>query len=187
MTYRPLCLALALSFVYLLSEAQTFYPRIGLTASVNSYRSTRTPFPATPSYDMKPRVGFTLGVGYGLKLSEVISVQAELNFIQKSFESNYSGSISIHYGDGEVSEFSGKGSDQYAISYLEMPLLVRARVFHDNLFVLGGFSIGMGLGGSHKYTYDRTYYSNVPPRHEEGSGKIKFGDEIGYNWRRYLF
>jgi hypothetical protein len=162
-----LYLVVALFFFSLTLEAQTFYPRIGITASVNTYRP--------PDYDVKPKVGFTVGVGYNLALSDLISMQAELDYVQKSFESTFSNSSSIQDGD-DIYELHVKGSDQYAISYLELPLFLKARILHDNFFVLGGFSIGMGLGGSHKYSHDQnaSYFGSL---HEEGSGKIKFGDE----------
>ena len=46
--------------------------------------------------------------------------------------------------------------------------------------MLGGFSVGMGLGGSLEYTYDATS-SYLDPLHIEGSGKIKFGSEPSTN------
>ena len=155
----------------LTNEAQTLYPRVGITASVNTYRP--------PDYDVMPRVGFTVGVGYNLALSEVFSVQAELDYVQKSFESTFSSSSTIQDGD-DIYELHVKGSDQYAISYLELPLFLKARILHDDFFVLVGFSIGMGLGGSYKYNHDKTS-SYFDPLHEEGSEKIKFGDEPGAN------
>ena len=157
----------ALFFFCLTSEAQTLYPRIGITASVNTYRP--------PDYDIKPKIGFTVGIGYNLTLSKLFSVQAELDYVQKSFESTFSNSSTIQYGE-EIYALHVKGSDQYSISYLELPLFLKARILHDNFFVLGGISIGMGLGGSHKYNYDKTS-SYFDPLHEEGSEKIKFGDE----------
>jgi hypothetical protein len=163
---KGLCLVLTLSLLCLIANAQTLYPRIGITASVNTYRPQ--------NYDMTPKAGFILGLGYNLALSEVISVQAELDFVQKSFETDYSNTTTIQYGE-DLYALHEKGSGQYAISYLELPLLVKARVLHDNFFVLGGFSIGMGLGGSHKFTYESTS-SYLDPVYEEGSGKIKFGD-----------
>ena len=123
------------------------YPRIGITASVNTYRP--------PNYDVKPKVGFTIGVGYTLALSELFSLQAELDYVQKSFESNYSNTTTVQYGE-DLYALHETGSDQYAISYLELPILIKARILHDDFFVLGGFSVGMGLGGSLEYTYDAT-------------------------------
>lgn len=161
----------ALSLTCLSTKAQTLYPRIGITASVNTYRP--------PDYEVKSKVGFTVGVGYNLALSEMFSVQAELDYVQKSFESTFSSSSTIQDGD-DIYELHVKGSDQYAISYLELPLFLKARILHDDFFVLAGFSIGMGLGGSYKYNHDKTS-SYFDPLHEEGSGKIKFGDEPGGN------
>ncbi len=161
-----LYLVVALFFLCLTLEAQTLYPRIGITASVNTYRP--------PDYDVKPKVGFTVGVGYNHALSETFSVQAELDYVQKSFESTFSKSATFQDGD-DIYELQVKGSNQYAISYLELPLFLKARIVHHDFFVLGGFSIGMGLGGSHKYSRDQTS-SYFGPIHEEGSGKIKFGD-----------
>ena len=168
---KHLYLVFALAFAYLITDAQTLYPRIGITASANTYR------PA--NYDIKPKVGFMLGIGYNLTLSELISVQAELDYVQKSFESNYSNTTTIQYGE-DLYALHETGSDQYAISYLELPILIKARILHDDFFVLGGFSIGMGLGGSLEYTYDATS-SYLDPLHKEGSGKINFGSEPSTN------
>ena len=155
-----------LTLICLNSTAQTLYPRIGITASVNTY--------AEPNHDIKPKIGFTFGVGYNKTLSKTISLQAELNYIQKSFESDYLHTTTVQYGE-ELYALHEKRSDQYNISYLELPLLIKARVLHDDFFVLGGFSIGMGLGGTHKYEYDRTS-SYLDPLQEGASREIKFDD-----------
>ena len=174
---KSLCLVLTLTFTYLSTVAQTLYPRIGITAAVNTYSPS--------NYDIKPKVGFMLGIGYNLTLSELISVQAELDYVQKSFESNYSNTTTIQYGD-DLYTFHETGSDQYAISYLELPILIKARILHDDLFVLGGFSVGIGLGGSLEYVYDATS-SYLDPLHKEGSGKIKFGSEPSMNTEDIYF
>src|SRR5688572_15142071 len=153
-------LVVALFFLCLNLEGQRLYPRIGITASVDTY--------LPPDYDVKPKVGFTVGVGYNHALSETFSVQAELDYVRKSFESTFSKSSTFQDGD-DIYELQVKGSNQYAISYLELPLFLKARIVHHDFFVLGGFSIGIGLGGSHKYSRHQTsnYFG---PIHEEGSG-----------------
>ncbi len=174
---KHLYLVFTLFFACLITDAQTLYPRIGITASVNTYRP--------PNYDMKPKSDSCWALAIISALSEIISVQAELDYVQKSFESNYSNTTTVQYGE-DLYALHETGSDQYAISYLELPILIKARIFHDDFFVLGGFSIGMGLGGSLKYTYDATS-SYLDPLHEEGSGKIKFGDEPSTNTEDIYF
>jgi hypothetical protein len=168
---KCLFFAVTLTLTCIVSNAQTLYPRLGITASINTY--------GAPNEDMEPRIGFTAGLGYNLIVSNSISLQAELNYIQKSFKLLSSSSTSIQYGD-DIYVLQEKESDQYTFSYLELPLLLKARLLHDNVFVLGGVSIGMGLGGSHKYTYESTS-SYLDPVYEEGSGKIKFGDSSSTN------
>ncbi|HYI78646.1 MAG TPA: outer membrane beta-barrel protein [Chryseolinea sp.] len=174
---KSLFFVVTLTLTCLVSHAQTLYPRLGITASINTY--------GEPSQEMEPRIGFTAGLGYNLSVSNSISLQAELNYIQKSFKSQSSSSTSIQYGD-DIYVLQEKESDQYTFSYLELPLLLKARLLHDNVFVLGGLSIGMGLGGSHKYTYESTS-SYLDPVYEEGSGKIKFGDSSSTNGEDVYF
>jgi hypothetical protein len=168
---KYLYIVVTLVLTCILSHAQTLYPRLGITASINTY--------GAPNEDIEPRIGFTAGLGYNLTLSNPISLQAELNYVQKSFKSLSSSTTSIQYGD-DIYILQEKISDQYTFSYLELPLLLKARLFHDDFFVLGGLSIAMGLGGSHKYTYESTS-SYLDPVYEEGSGKIKFGDSSSTN------
>jgi hypothetical protein len=174
---KHLYLVLTLGLACFMTHAQTLYPRIGITASVNTYRP--------PNYDVKPKLGFLVGVGYNIELSDLISLQAELDYVQKSFESNYSNTTTIQYGE-DLYALHEKGSAQYAISYLELPILIKARILHDDFFVLGGFSVGMGLGGSQQYTYDATS-SYLDPLHNEGSGKIRFGSEPSTNTENIYF
>ena len=168
---KHLYFVFTLAFAYLVTDAQTLYPRIGITASANTLRPSNS--------EIKPKIGFMLGVGYNRTLSGLISVQAELNYVQKSFESNYSNTTTIQYGE-EVYTLHETASDQYVISYLELPLLIKVRILHDDFFALGGFSVGLGLGGSIEDTYDATS-SYLDPIHTEGSGKIKFGREPSSN------
>lgn len=156
---------LGLLLICLNSQAQELYPRIGLTASVNTNRP--------PYYDIHPRIGFTVGAGYNHPLTNVVSLQMELNYIQKAFKSDYEESTSVQYGE-DVYEVHEIRTNRYAISYLEIPLLLKVRLLHDDVFVMGGPSLAMGLGGSHSYELHRTS-SYLDPLHEEGTGKIKFG------------
>ena len=109
-----------------------------------------------------------------MPLSRKFSVQSEINYVQRSFEYRYATTTMIQYGD-DLYELHEKGSDRYTISYLELPLLLKAQLIPDKFFVLGGVAPGMGLGGTHKYTYESTS-SYLDPVSESGSGKIKFGD-----------
>jgi len=71
---KHLYLVFTLAFACLITDAQTLYPRIGITASANTYHPS--------NYNIKPKVDFMLGIGYNLTLSELISVQAELDYVQ---------------------------------------------------------------------------------------------------------
>ncbi len=148
----------------LIARSQIFYPRIGLTAAVNTYN----PSP----YDIKPRIGFLIGVGYQVKLTNTVSARAELNYVRNAHEAKYSEDIYIPDGM-DTYEVHEKASNRYNVSYLEVPVLLKIKLLHKDFFVTGGPSIALGLGGSHKYDFSRTS-SYLDPIQEAGSGKIKF-------------
>ena len=89
--------------------------------------------------DAKFNLGFTLGCGFNLPLGTgPISVQPELNYIQKGFKSEM--------------DFDGTVLDtRWKVGYLELPVLVKASFGEATKFYLNaGPSIAMGLGGKMK-------------------------------------
>jgi len=153
------------------SQAQFLYPRAGLTASVNTNRP--------PYTEINAKVGYTIGVGYNLPLTKVASLQAELNYVRKTFGSDYEENTSLQIGE-DVYNVHEKRTDKYSISYLEIPLLLKVSIFHPDFFVMGGPSVSMGLGGSRKYILDRES-SYLGSLHEKGTGDINFSGSPSQN------
>lgn len=145
-------------------HSQTIYPRLGVTASANTYLDE--------TRDVDPKIGFLLGIGYDVSLTKGVSLQLEIDYIQKAFQSRYAETTSLQVGE-DIYSIKQKWKHQYFVSYLELPLLVKVKVLHNNLFILGGAVPGIGLGGSHKYNLHETS-SYVGQSHESGKGKIKF-------------
>ena len=58
-------LGFTLAFMYLVADAQTLYPRIGITASANTFRPSNS--------DIKSKIGFMLGIGYNRMFSNFVS------------------------------------------------------------------------------------------------------------------
>lgn len=127
------------------SYAQTVIPRVGVTLS------TWGGDDAEAYGDAKSKLGFTLGAGFNMPLGEgPISLQPELNFIKKGVK------------------FEGEDwTETYSLSYLEVPVLVKATFGEATKFyVNAGPSVGFGLGGKLKWEEGD----------EDGDEDIKFGD-----------
>ncbi|WP_276373510.1 porin family protein [Chryseolinea sp. H1M3-3] len=168
---KALCLTIILALSCLVTRSQILYPRIGATASVNTYNPT--------PYDIKPRVGFLIGVGYQLKLTNTVSARAELNYVRNAYEAKYA--VDIYIPDGmDTYELHESASNRYNVSYLEVPVLLKIKLLHKDFFVTGGPSVALGLGGSHRYNFSRTS-SYLDPIQEAGSGKIKFDGGLASN------
>lgn len=127
------CVALSVS-------AQRFIPRIGASLYKASVHSKY------PEYDeVLPTVGFTAGVGYEISLTDKISLQPEINFIQKGFNYKHE-----HYDQGEDAYELNKFT--LTVTYLEVPLLIKVQL--NKFYLVGGPSIGFGIGGKLKQEYD---------------------------------
>lgn len=168
---KPFYSILILLIVVVGGQCQTLYPKIGVTASINTYQPQY--------YDAEPGLGFTAGLGYNYPLSKSASLQAEVNYIQKTFRTNYDENTSVQYGEDIYSVHEIR-KDRYAVSYLALPVLLKVSIIHPDFFILGGPTLAMGLGGKHKYELHRTS-SYLDPLNEEGTGKIKFDDKPAAN------
>lgn len=160
-------LVIVVAFFTLSAYGQTLLPKVGFTCSINSMEVT--------SGEIISKVGFTAGLAYNLHLNKAISIQPELNFIQKAFESQSSTRFS-QIIDTDTYFVNEDRSRYYRISYLEVPLLVKVRLFHNNFFAIAGPSVAYGLGGFYRYKFDQTT-SYFEPTHTRSQGKVKFGDD----------
>ncbi len=139
------------------AQGQTIIPRLGVTISKIGADHTE---------GMKSKIGFTLGAGFNFELNDMVSLQPELNFIQKGFK--YGNTETF---DGGTLTVDGKET----INYLEIPVLVKL-TFGDatKFFVNAGPSVGLGLGG--KYEGAATFSGGGFTESETVNGKVKFGD-----------
>ncbi len=138
---KTLLLSMALC-VMVYAQAQTIIPRLGITMSNIAYAEDD---------GEKAKMGLTLGAGFNFEVNEMLSVQPELNFIQKG----------VKYDEDQFEQ-------KVTLNYLEIPVLVKL-TFGDatKFFVNVGPSLGFGLSGKYKGEDDG----------ESFDGKIKFGKE----------
>ena len=140
--------------------AQTFVPRLGITFSSSSFE----PISYSEKNSESLKLGFTGGIGYEIWLSDLLSVQPEINFIQKGQKRE-----DVSYPDG----YEYKTNTEYKYNYLEVPVLVKAKFGGQTKFyVSAGPSVGIGLGG--KYTQTSTF-GGLPE--SDLKGDVKFKDK----------
>jgi len=151
------------------ATAQTLIPRAGITIASNSISPSPENFGVSDG-QIKSQTGFTAGLGFALPLTTMLSVQTELNFIQKGFIHDYSSSID-----------SEKQNQKLKYSYLELPVMIRYALGPDiaRIHLVAGPSVGIGLGGTYKYRYSVFYTEDeTDVLYEESSdGKVKFEKE----------
>src|SRR5688500_1084068 len=116
-------LILTFSLLLFTVSAQTLLPRFGLTNTANTRQMS--------SGTMRSKTGITAGIGYLHKLSNNLSAQLELNYIRKAFEYKHSQEVSQIIGT-DTYYYKEKGTDRYNIAYIEIPLLIRLKLFHEN-------------------------------------------------------
>lgn len=159
---KSLLLVGAVILVAELAYAQTLIPKAGLTLSKIAFKNHS---------GVKSKIGFTFAVGYNIAISDLLSIQPELSFVQKGVKGKSTET------QGSVTETL---EDDLTINYLELPVLARLAFAPGSKFYLNaGPSIGLGVGGKYKYTetYRRTYQGDTHTEIFESIGKIKFGDE----------
>jgi hypothetical protein len=152
------------AILYSNATAQTLFPRFGITGTTNSQTTDYT--------IINSGAGFTAGAGYSQQITELFSVQLEINYIQKAFSSVYDQTFSQNIGTDTYSVNEYIKSD-YRLSYLEMPFL--CKFTYKNLFITAGPYGAYGLGGSYKYERNTTS-SYVGSTQDSGSSAIKFGN-----------
>jgi hypothetical protein len=141
-------------------QAQTFIPRFGLTIAKTNAESEE-------GFNQKFNLGFTFGLGAEFSLNSNVSLQPELNFVQKGFR------ITMSESD---QGFSMSVDSRASINYLELPVLLKLYLSEGETRFYGivGPSIGVGVGGKIKskvkFDFGGDSYSVTV------SNKIKFGD-----------
>lgn len=173
-------LACSIALISISISAQTLsvIPKIGITVSTISMEETdNVPFPGFED-EIKSKIGFTIGAALNYSINDRISIQPELNFIQKGYTQK-SNSTWTEDDDGRLITTVTTSTTKNTLNYLEIPTLVKISFGGDTKFyVLAGPSFGIGLGG--KYTNDSKItesYDDVSDTFKNSDkGNIKFGD-----------
>lgn len=159
---KKISILLSLIALTVCAEAQTFIPKAGISLSKLAADGEDS-----EEFEPKNKIGFTIGVGYNIELSDVISLQPELNFIQKGFRIDES----LEEDGYEVSVKS-----KLTMNYIEIPLLVKATFGESTKFFFSaGPSLGIGMGGKMKTEASVNYMGTSFS--ETSEGKVHFGDE----------
>lgn len=140
----------------------TLIPRLGLTLSNTSAEEQA-------GTSKKMTTGFSLGVGFEFNLHPSLSVQPELNYVQKGF------GFELSEQDPDLG-FTVSIDNQIHINYLELPVLVK---FYPNaetksLYLLAGPSLGLGLGGKNKAQVSSSFLGQS--FNLSVTSDVKFGD-----------
>lgn len=121
------------------AHAQFLLPKIGATYSSIVFDDS--------GEDVESKLGLSFGVGYNIRINELLSVQPEVNFVQKGYsaKSNYT---DFPYGGGFQTV---NISEDNKMNYLQVPILVK--VTFGKFYINAGPSFGFGLNGKGKFTY----------------------------------
>lgn len=159
---RVLFTAVLLCLFVSAMQAQTYLlPKAGLSISTFS--------PEDNKDNVSALTGFTGGLGVNILLNEKLSLQPEINFIQKGANAEFKQGI----GDGILEV----RSTDVRINYLELPVLVKYSFGDGEVkgYVNAGPSVGYGLGGKTDYSL-KYILGNETVYQESGKGSVKFED-----------
>ena len=162
MMKKTLTLLIVMTTVACASAQITIIPKIGITLS-------KVVVGDDDEQDaMKSKPGVSLGAAFNVEVNEMLSVQPEVQFVQKGFRLDESFS---------ASGYSEKIEGKVSINYLEIPVLLKTSFGNENFkfFLNGGPSLGIGLGGNGSVTITVTEAGVT----DSGTlkGKVKFGPE----------
>ena len=172
---KKLTIITALSLMFTMFLQAQITPKIGMTFSKNNgmeqdfldYPDAKTPF--------KP--GYSIGVGYDIQISEAISLQPNLQYIQKGAKLTLI---------DEVAEF--KLSESINLNYLEMPVLIKFGLGSAKTFFLyGGPSIGYWLNGNFTISFEDTSTGDSDTLSEkiifdEDTNRTEFSLQLGMGY-----
>jgi len=144
-------LAFSLCVTFITYAQTTIIPKIGI-----SLANVEGSSDLIGGFDTKSKIGLVLGAAVEFNISDKVSFQPELLFHQKGY--------SIDESEGSASY-----TEKNTLNYIELPVLLKLK-FSD-LYLNVGPSIGFGIGGKYEYEYSEPGFS------DNGSGKIKFGEE----------
>lgn len=153
--------------------SQTFIPSVGLViSSTNADQVPNRDF--FGAYESVARAGFTFGAGFNFPVTNTLSFQPELRYIQKGVK--LEAKLSTFF---EGADFRVNADFHQRIDYLEVPLLAKFTFGEQTkLFFTAGPSISYGIGGKTKIS--ATLTSNDPDDRLKYSatGKVKYDDDV---------
>jgi hypothetical protein len=173
-----LTFSILLSSICASAQKLIVIPKIGATlATVSMSEPDIIQFPGFED-EIKSKIGFTIGAALNYSINDRISIQPELNFIQKGYQEN-SSSIWIEDFDGQITSYSNSSTTKNTLNYLEIPILAKYSFGGETkIYAVAGPSVGIGLGGKFKYDNETTesYDDFEETYSNSGKGKIKFGE-----------
>lgn len=120
-------------------QAQTIIPKVGATYSTVAFEGDD---------DVEAKIGLSFGVGFNFLLTERISLQPELNFVQKGYSESSSFTQDFVYGGGS---YTSTYNEDNLMNYLQLPVLVK--VSFGKFYLNVGPSLGYGLKGKGSSNY----------------------------------
>lgn len=137
----------------------TFIPKAGVVLStIHQSKDLKNEYETVSS-----RIGFMVGAGLELTISENFTIQPELMFIQKGYKTEESYDVFTRVSADQ--EFK----DNIALNYLELPIMFKIKF--NKFYVNAGPSFSYGIGGSDKWELNDSYNGVT----ESETSKIKFG------------
>jgi hypothetical protein len=175
---KTLKLIVLFSAISISGSAQTFFPKAGVTFSQIGYSDLSGNKHLYNQFQAKPRIGFTVGIGFNIPINEHYSVQPELSFVQKGTIAGVEGGPSR--GGDYKTVVSWEHTVNIKINYLELPFLFKYSVGDKRkFFVIAGPSLSLGLGGTISDSY-RTIYEDGTTDGRPVRGKVRF---FGADWQ----
>jgi hypothetical protein len=165
---KKIVFAIVLMFACASVSAQTIIPRVGVSVS-------NLTIDGEEGFENKSTAGMVIGLGFNFPVSDIFSIQPEINYVQRGTKMEF-----------EMSEFSDfgymqiDGSIRVRIDYLEIPVLAKVAFGEDTKFLLSaGPTLGVGLGGKTKIKANAKYSFDGETIEESvtQTGKVKFGGE----------
>ncbi len=134
------------------AHAQFIIPKVGVTYSTVA---------SEDNDGIDPIIGFSVGLGYSFRINKLISIQPELNFLQKgySYDDTYD---NFQYGGGF---YKATYNEDNKMNYLQLPILAKITV--GKFYFNAGPSIGLGINGKGNYKYSEV-------------GEDRFGEAYEY-------
>lgn len=153
-----LSLILSISTLAVFSQI-TFIPKAGVVVStIHQSKDLKS-----DEVSINSRIGFLIGAGLEVTISEKISIQPELLFIQKGYKAEESYNVFARV----ASDVENKHNIR--LSYLELPVMFKMKF--NKFYINAGPSFSYGIGGSNKSEVSTFGVTESETR------KIKFGSE----------